>query len=145
MNILCVYVIDGIVLVVDFIVFVYLSVVLIGDVIVGLGCYVGFCVSLCGDFGCLIFECGVNLQDICVMYGFFGIDIVVEEDGYIGYGVVLYGCCIGCNVLVGMNVVIMDNVVIGELVIVVVSVFVKVGVEILVCSFVVGMLVKVIW
>ena len=46
-----VYEIDGIVPVVDPTAFVHPSAVLIGDVIVGPGCYIGPCASLRGDFG----------------------------------------------------------------------------------------------
>lgn len=106
------------------------SAVLIGDVIVGPGCYVGPCASLRGDFGRLILERGANLQDTCVMHGFPGTDTVVEEDGHIGHGAVLHGCRIGRNALIGMNAVIMDKVVIGEEAIVAASAFVKAGAEI---------------
>lgn len=70
--------------------------------------------------------------------------MVVEEDGYIGYSVILYGCIVCCNVLVGMNVVVMDGVVIGENSIVGVVVFVKVKVEMFVNYLIIGSLVKVI-
>lgn len=139
-----IYQIDGLILVVLEESFVYLIVVLIGDVIFGKGVYVGLNVSLCGDFGCIVVKDGVNIQDNCVMYGFFEQDIVVGEDGYIGYSVIFYGCIICCNVLVGMNVVVMDGVVIGENSIVGVFVFVKVKVEMLVNYLIVGSLVKVI-
>ena len=46
-----VYAIDGIIPVVDPTAYVHPSAVLIGDVIVGPGCYVGPCASLRGDFG----------------------------------------------------------------------------------------------
>jgi phenylacetic acid degradation protein len=120
-----VYAIDGIVPVVDPTAFVHPSAVLIGDVIVGPGCYVGPCASLRGDFGRLILEAGSNLQDTCVMHGFPGTDTVVEADGHIGHGAVLHGCRIGRNALVGMNAVVMDNAVIGEASIVAASSFVK--------------------
>lgn len=61
------------------------------------------------------------------MYGYCDIDIIVGENGYIGYGAILYGCLIGRDVLVGMNSVIMDGAVIGEESIVVVMSFVKAG------------------
>ncbi|MFU2489641.1 phenylacetic acid degradation protein PaaY [Thauera sp. WH-1] len=125
-----VYAIDGIVPVVDPTAYVHPSAVLIGDVIVGPGCYVGPCASLRGDFGRLILERGSNIQDTCVMHGFPGTDTVVEEDGHIGHGAVLHGCRVGRNALVGMNAVIMDNAVIGEASIVAASAFVKAGVEI---------------
>lgn len=125
-----VYAIDGIVPVVDPTAFVHPSAVLIGDVIVGPGCYVGPTACLRGDFGRLILEHGANLQDSCVMHGFPGTDTVVEEDGHIGHGAVLHGCRIGRNALVGMNAVIMDNAVIGESAIVAACAFVKAGIEI---------------
>lgn len=130
MNTLRVYAIDGIVPVVDPRAFVHPTAVLIGDVIVGPGCYVGPCASLRGDFGRLILERGANLQDTCVMHGFPGTDTVVGEDGHIGHGAVLHGCRVERNALVGMNAVIMDNAIIGESAMVAACAFVKAGVEI---------------
>ncbi len=144
MTALRVYAIDGIIPVVDPTAYVHPSAVLIGDVIVGPGCYVGPCASLRGDFGRLILERGANLQDTCVMHGFPGTDTVVEEDGHIGHGAVLHGCRIGKNALVGMNAVIMDNAVIGESSIVAASAFVKAGAEIPPRSLAAGMPAKVI-
>ncbi|MDD2989774.1 MAG: phenylacetic acid degradation protein PaaY [Zoogloea sp.] len=139
-----VYAIDGIVPVVHPTAHVHPSAVLIGDVIVGPGCYVGPCASLRGDFGRLILEEGANIQDTCVMHGFPGTDTVVEQDGHIGHGAVLHGCRIGRNALVGMNAVIMDNAVIGESTIVAASAFVKAGAEIPSRVLVAGMPAKVI-
>ncbi|MGV8898892.1 MAG: phenylacetic acid degradation protein PaaY [Burkholderiaceae bacterium] len=144
MHSLRVYAIDGIVPVVDPTAFVHPSAVLIGDVIIGPGCYVGPCACLRGDFGRLILERGANLQDTCVMHGFPGTDTVVEENGHIGHGAVLHGCRIGRNALVGMNAVIMDNAVIGESTIVAACAFVKAGAEIPARSLVAGMPAKVI-
>ena len=125
-----VYAIDGIVPVVDPSAYVHPSAVLIGDVIVGPGCYIGPCASLRGDFGRLILEEGANLQDTCVMHGFPGTDTIVERDGHIGHGAVLHGCRIGRDALIGMNAVIMDDAVIGESAIVAASAFVKAGQQI---------------
>lgn len=144
MSALTVYAIDGIVPVVDPTAYVHPSAVLIGDVIVGPGCYVGPCASLRGDFGRLILERGANLQDTCVMHGFPGTDTVVEEDGHIGHGAVLHGCRIGRNALIGMNAVIMDNAVIGEAAMVAASAFVKAGVQIPARTLAAGVPAKVI-
>ena len=144
MSTLRVYAIDGIVPVVDPTAYVHPSAVLIGDVIIGPGCYVGPCASLRGDFGRLILEAGANLQDTCVMHGFPGTDTVVEENGHIGHGAVLHGCRIGKNALIGMNAVIMDNVVIGESSIVAASAFVKAGQNIPAQSLAAGIPAKVI-
>jgi len=133
-----VYAIDGIVPVVHPEAFVHPSAVLIGDVIVGPGCYVGPCASLRGDFGRIILEAGANLQDTCVMHGFPGTDTVVEPDGHIGHGAVLHGCRVGANAMVGMNAVIMDNVTIGESSIIAAMAFVKANLEIPPRSLVAG-------
>ena len=133
-----VFAIDGIVPVIDPSAYVHPAAVLIGDVIVGAGCYVGPCASLRGDFGRLILEQGVNVQDTCVMHGFPGTDTVIEQDGHIGHGAVLHGCHIGRNALVGMNAVIMDNAVLGESSMVAACAFVKAGMEIPARSLVAG-------
>ncbi len=125
-----VYAIDGITPVVHPTAYVHPSAVLIGDVIIGPGCYVGPCASLRGDFGRLILEAGANIQDTCVMHGIPGTDTVVEENGHVGHGAVLHGCRVGKNALVGMNAVIMDNAVIGEAAIIAASCFVKAAQEI---------------
>jgi phenylacetic acid degradation protein len=124
---LTVYAIDGMTPVVDPSAFVHPSAILIGDVIVGPGCYVGPCASLRGDFGRLEVRAGANLQDSCVMHGFPSTDTIVEEEGHIGHAAVLHGCIVRRNALVGMNSVINDNAVIGESAIVAAMAFVKAG------------------
>jgi len=122
---LTVYSIDGITPVVDATAFVHPSAVLIGDVIVGAGCYVGPGACLRGDFGHIEVHAGANIQDTCVLHGFPGVGTIVEEDGHIGHGVVLHGCIVRRNALVGMNAVINDNAEIGESAIVAAMAFVK--------------------
>lgn len=125
-----VYEIDGVRPVVDPTAYVHPSAVLIGDVIVGPGSYIGPCASLRGDFGRLVVGAGANIQDCCVMHGFPGSDTIVEDDGHIGHGAILHGCVIRRNVLVGMNAVVMDNAVVGESAIVAAQSFIKAGMEI---------------
>ncbi len=122
-----VWAINGVTPVVDPSAFVHPSAVLIGDVIVGAGCYVGPVASLRGDFGRLEVRAGANIQDSCVMHGFPGTDTIVEEDGHIGHGAILHGCIVKRNALVGMNAVVNDNAVVGESAIVAAMAFVKAG------------------
>jgi phenylacetic acid degradation protein len=124
---LTVYSIDGVTPVVDPSAFVHPSAVLIGDVIVGPGCYVGPMASLRGDFGAIRVRAGANIQDSCIMHGFPGTDTIVEEDGHIGHGAVLHSCVIGRDALVGIHAVINDNAVIGESAVVAANAFVKAG------------------
>lgn len=119
--------INGITPVIDPSAYVHPSAVLIGDVIVGAGCYVGPLASLRGDFGRLEVRSGANIQDSCVMHGFPGTDTIVEEDGHIGHGAILHGCIVQRNALVGMNAVVNDNAVVGESCIVAAMAFVKAG------------------
>jgi phenylacetic acid degradation protein len=124
---LTVYSIDGVTPVVDPTAYVHPSAVLIGDVIVGPGCYVGPFASLRGDFGGIRVHAGANIQDSCIMHGFPGTDTVVEENGHIGHAAVLHSCVVGRNALVGMNAVVNDNAVIGESAMVAAMAFVKAG------------------
>ena len=120
-----VYSIDGIVPVVDGTAFVHPSAVLIGDVIIGAGAYVGPCASLRGDFGRIVVEAGANVQDTCVMHGFPGKDTVVGAGANIGHGAVLHGCTVGAGALIGMNCVVNDNAEIGVDAVVAAMAFVK--------------------
>ncbi len=120
-----VYAIDGIVPVVDPSAYVHPSAVLIGDVIVGAGAYVGPCACLRGDFGRIVVESGANVQDTCVLHGFPGRDTVVGEAANVGHGAVLHGCTVGRGALIGMNCVVNDNAEVGEYAVVAAMAFVK--------------------
>jgi phenylacetic acid degradation protein len=139
-----IYSIDGIVPVVHPTAFVHPTAVLIGDVIVGAGCYVGPNASLRGDFGRIVLEEGSNLQDTCVMHSFPDMDTVVEMNGHIGHGTVLHGCRVGREAMIGMNAVVMDEAEIGELSIVAAMAFVKSAEKIPPRSLVVGVPGKVV-
>lgn len=133
-----VYAIDGITPVVDPTAFVHPTAVLIGDVIVGPGAYVGPLASLRGDFGRIIMERGSNVQDSCVIHGIAQQDTLIEEDGHIGHGAVLHGCHIGRNALIGMNAVVMDGTRVGADSIVGAMAFVKTNMDIPPRSLVTG-------
>ena len=124
------YSIDGITPVVDPTAFVHPTAVLIGDVIVGPGVYVGPLASLRGDFGRIVIERGSNIQDCCILHAFPDHDLVVEEDGHIGHAAILHGCIVRRNGMVGMNSVVMDKAVVGESAIVAAQSFVKTAFEI---------------
>ena len=136
--------INGVTPVVDATAFVHPSAVLIGDVLVGAGCYIGPCACLRGDFGRIDVRAGANLQDCCVMHGFPGTDTVVDEEGHIGHGAILHGCVVQKNALVGMNAVVNDNAVIGESAIVAAMAFVKAGMVVPPRTLVAGVPAKVV-
>ena len=94
--------------------FVHPTAVLIGDVIVGPGVYVGPNASLRGDFGRIVLERGSNLQDNCVVHSHWAYDCVLEEDSHVGHGAVIHACRLGRDVLIGMNAVVMDDAHVGD-------------------------------
>jgi len=138
-----VYSLEGITPVVHPDAYVHETAVLIGDVIIGAGCYIGPNASLRGDFGRIIVEQGANVQDTCVLHSFPGKDCIVEHNGHIGHGAVLHGCRIGTNAMVGMNAVVMDDAVIGEASIVGATAFVTANFECPPRSLVIGVPAKI--
>lgn len=108
-----VYSIDGIVPVIDLQSYVHPTAVLIGDVVIGPGCYIGPGASLRGDMGRITIGAGANVQDGCVLHCFPGRETVVEAEGHIGHRAVLHGCRVGAGVLIGIGAVVMDGAVIG--------------------------------
>ena len=118
---------EGVVPVIDPSAYVHPTAVLIGDVIIGAGCYVGPAAVMRGDFGRLVMEPGSNIQDTCVVHGFPSSDTIIGENGHVGHGAVLHSCVVGRNALIGMNAVVMDGAVIGEDAFVAAMAFVKAG------------------
>lgn len=122
-----IYSFEGVVPVIHPETFVHPEAVIIGDVIIGAGCYIGPMASLRGDFGQIIIRDGANVQDSCTLHSFPGKGVMVEEDGHIGHGSILHGCLVGKKALVGMNAVIMDGAEIGEMSFVGANAFLKAG------------------
>ncbi|MFD1260748.1 phenylacetic acid degradation protein PaaY [Entomomonas asaccharolytica] len=107
--------------------YVHPTAVLIGDVIIEAGCYIGPLACLRGDFGRLIVQEGSNFQDTCVMHGFPGSETIVGKNGHIGHGAILHGCILEEDCLVGMNAVVMDGAHIAAHCIIAATSFVKAG------------------
>lgn len=115
-----------------------------GNVIIGKDCYIGPGAAIRGDWGEIILEDGVNVQENCTVHMFPGKSIVLKESAHIGHGAIIHGAKIGRNVLVGMNTVIMDDAEIGDESIIGAMAFVKAKTVIPKRSLVVGNPAKVI-
>ena len=96
-----------------------------GNVIIGKNCYIGPGAAIRGDWGEIILEDGVNVQENCTVHMFPGKSIVLKEGAHVGHGAVIHGANLGRNCLVGMNSVIMDGAEIGDECIVGAMAFVK--------------------
>lgn len=94
--------------------FVHPLAVLIGDVTIGEGCYVGAGAVLRGDIGSIVVGRGSNVQETCVLHSFPDKSLVIHPDVHIGHGCILHGCEIHSCVLVGMGCIIPDDVTIGS-------------------------------
>ncbi|MHA3116142.1 transferase hexapeptide repeat family protein [Acinetobacter sp. ANC 4635] len=108
------YAIDGVMPVVHRQAFVHPTAVLIGDVVVDAGAYIGPLAVLRADFGGIRIGYHANVQDNCVIHGFPQSVTVVEDMGHIGHAAILHGCKVGKNAMIGMNSVILDDCEIGE-------------------------------
>ena len=108
------YAIDGVIPVVSLQAYVHPTAVLIGDVVIEAGVYIGPFATLRADFGGIRIQKNANVQDSCTIHGFPDSVTLVEEYGHIGHGAILHGCIIRKNVLVGMTSVILDEAEIGE-------------------------------
>ncbi len=85
-----------------------------GNVIIGRNCYIGPGAAIRGDWGEIILEDGVNVQENCTVHMFPGKSIVLKESTHVGHGAVIHGANLGRNCLIGMNTVIMDDAEIGD-------------------------------
>jgi len=96
-----------------------------GNVLIGKNCYIGPGAAIRGDWGAIILEDGVNVQENCTVHMFPGKTIVLKEAAHIGHGAIIHGANLGRNCLIGMNSVIMDDAEIGDECIVGAMAFVK--------------------
>ena len=96
-----------------------------GNVIIGKNCYIGPGAAIRGDWGAIVLEDGVNVQENCTVHMFPGKTIVLKEGAHIGHGAIIHGANLGRNCLIGMNSVIMDDAEIGDECIVGAMAFVK--------------------
>ncbi len=115
-----------------------------GNVIIGKHCYIGPGAAIRGDWGQIVLEDGVNVQENCTIHMFPGKNMVLKESAHIGHGAIIHGATIGKNVLVGMNAVIMDDAIIGDECIIGALAFIKANSEIPNRKLVVGNPAKVI-
>ncbi|WP_228852429.1 acyltransferase [Aegicerativicinus sediminis] len=85
-----------------------------GNVIIGKNCYIGPGAAIRGDWGQIVIEDGVNVQENCTVHMFPGKSIVLKESAHIGHGAIIHGANLGRNCLIGMNSVIMDDSEVGD-------------------------------
>ncbi|NRA94242.1 MAG: transferase hexapeptide repeat family protein [Psychroserpens sp.] len=115
-----------------------------GNVIIGKDCYIGPGAAIRGDWGQIILEDGVNVQENCTVHMFPGKSITLKASAHVGHGAIIHGANLGRNCLIGMNAVVMDDADIGDECIVGAMSFVKAETVIPKRSLVVGNPAKVV-
>jgi phenylacetic acid degradation protein len=90
--------------------FIHPEAVIIGDVKIESGCYVGAGAVLRGDFGSIIIGKGSNVQENCVLHTDINKTLILHPETHIGHGSILHSCEICSYVQIGMGSIIMDEV-----------------------------------
>lgn len=124
--------------------FVHPDAVLIGDVTIGAGGYVGAGAVIRGDIGRISMGSGSNVQENCVLHTFPRKSLILHPEAHIGHGSILHGCEICSDVLIGMRCIIGDDVKINSHSLVGAGSFVPFGTEIPSYRVVVGSPAKVV-
>ncbi|HOO57050.1 MAG TPA: gamma carbonic anhydrase family protein [bacterium] len=100
---------------------------LIGDVMIGKGCYIAAGAVLRGDFGSIRVGDRTSIQENCALHCRPGESCVVGSDVTVGHGAVLHGCRVEDRALIGIQATVSDGAVIGRDSIVAETSFVKAG------------------
>ncbi len=87
--------------------------VVLGDVIILEGCYIGPGAVLRGDWGRIRIGPGSNVQENCVFHARPGEEVRLERDAHVGHGAILHGAEVGENALIGMGAILFDGVKVG--------------------------------
>jgi phenylacetic acid degradation protein len=93
--------------------FVYPEATIIGNVIIGEGCYIGPGARIRGDWGAVIIGAYSNIQENCIIHSAPDVTTLLGEKSHIGHGSILHGPVLEEHVVVGMGAIVMDDVKIG--------------------------------
>jgi phenylacetic acid degradation protein len=104
----------GIVPVVDPSSYVHPQAAIIGDVIIGPGCFVGPSATLRGDFGRIVVEGDASIQDAATVHVSSSHDTKIGRGSTIAHGAVVHGCQLGENCLIGINALVLDGAELGH-------------------------------
>ncbi|MBI2955599.1 MAG: gamma carbonic anhydrase family protein [Chloroflexi bacterium] len=94
--------------------FVHAEAVIIGDVVIGEGCYIAAGAVLRGDWGSIRIGNGCNIQENCVLHAGPDAAVLLEDECHIGHGAIIHQAHLGKHVLVGMGAIVQDRSYIGE-------------------------------
>lgn len=99
---------------IDPLAYVHPSAVLLGDVQVGPGCFIGPHATLRGDQGAIVLDEMCNVQDNAVLHTAPGGTLRLHRLAQVAHGAVLHGCTLMENALVGINATVLDGASVGR-------------------------------
>jgi phenylacetic acid degradation protein len=94
--------------------FVFESADVIGDVTIGVGCYVGPGARIRGDYGTIVIGEGTAIEDNCVLHARPGEKLAIGKDVTLGHSCVIHNCTIHDGAVIGMGAVVSDYADVGE-------------------------------
>jgi phenylacetic acid degradation protein len=90
------------------------SAVVIGDVSIGAGCYIGPNATLRGDNGNILLMDFCNVQDGCVVHVSPGGSAILQTFSQMGHGAIVHGATICYNTIIGINSTVLDLAVVSD-------------------------------
>lgn len=94
--------------------FIHPEAVVIGNAVVGAGCFVGPGAVIRADFGSVTLGDNVSLQDNAVIHVSPGLQVVIEDDCIIGHGALLHDVRLGAGCVIGAGAILLSGVVCGK-------------------------------
>ncbi|MBI2871647.1 MAG: gamma carbonic anhydrase family protein [Chloroflexi bacterium] len=91
--------------------YVHPTAVLIGDIVIGEGCWIGPNTTIRADYGKIRLGDFSNIQDNCVLHG---METTLGRYSHLGHACVVHGATLGEHILVAMNAAVLDGAVIGD-------------------------------
>lgn len=88
--------------------------VIIGQVTIEEGCFIGPNAVLRGDIEPIIVRRGSNIQDNCTVHTERGCPVEIGPDVSVGHGAVIHGATVQERALIGMNAVILNGATVGH-------------------------------
>ncbi len=86
----------------------------IGDVVIGRGCFVGVGARIRGDYGRIQIGARTSIQENVVIHARDGGETLVGDDVQLGHGCILHNTTVGDNAVIGLGAILTDFSVVGE-------------------------------
>ena len=87
---------------------------IVGDVVIGPGCFIGPGARIKGDYGAIVVGDETSIQENCVVHARPGERCEIGSRVNVGHGAIIHGGFVGDGAVVGMGAIISDFSIIGE-------------------------------